>query len=82
VWSSLTEWAIFLVVLWMLARVLSQAFSRSDQPAEPDDYADIPSRLRPRPKRGAGAVALAEPDGEDEDLTVHPPISRRRNPRH
>lgn len=81
-WSSLTEWAIFLVVLWMPARLLSQAFSRSDQPAEPDDYAEIPSRLRPRPKRGAGAVALAEPDKEDEELTVHPSIPRRTNPRH
>ena len=80
-WSSLTEWAIFLIALWLLARLLLQAFSRSDQPAEPDDHAEIPSRQRPRPERGAGAVALAEPDEEDEGLTVHPPMTRGANPR-
>lgn len=75
-WSSLTEWVIFLLVVWMAARVISQALSRPSQPADPDDYAEVPANLRPSPKRGAGAVALAEPDSGDEDLTVHPPFPR------
>ena len=80
-WSTLTEWLVFVVALWMVARVISQALSRPSQPAEPEDYADVPASLRPRPKRGAGAVALAEPDEDDGDLTEHPPIYRRTSPR-
>ena len=80
-WSSLTEWVIFLLVAWMAARILSQAVSRPSQPAEPDDRADVPASLRPRPKRGGGAVALAEPDSDDENMTVHPPLYGRDSPR-
>ena len=80
-WSSLTEWLFFLLVVWMAARLLSKALSRPSQPAEPDDYADVPASLSPRPRRGAGAIALAEPDADDEGLTVHPHLYRRDRPR-
>jgi hypothetical protein len=32
---------------------------------EPDDLAGVPARLRPRPKSGAGAIALEEPDDDE-----------------
>lgn len=79
-WSHLTDWAIFLVAVWLAAKIISRALSRPAQPAEPDDTADVLAPLRPRPKNGAGAVALAEPD-PDEDLTVHPRLTRGRGPR-
>lgn len=48
------------------------------QPAEsePGDYAGRPALLRPRPKLGAGAVAIAEPDEEDEFQSFPPRILR------
>jgi hypothetical protein len=70
-------WIVLALALWMVARVLLQAFARPAQPAEPDDYAEVPARLRPRPRPGAAAVALAEPGDDDGDLTVHPPFIRR-----
>jgi hypothetical protein len=51
--------ALAIYVIW---RLLSTRIAR---PAEPDDLVGTPAWVGPRPKCGAGAVALEEPD-EDE----------------
>jgi hypothetical protein len=73
-------WGALVVALWLTARIILQALTRPSQPAEPGDTADRMAPLRPRPKSGAAAVALAEPD-EDGELTVHPPFFRRTRSR-
>lgn len=75
-WSTLTEWVIFLLAVWLTAKMIIRVLSRPAQPAEPDESADVPATLLPRPKYGAGAVALAEPDPDDE-MPVHPRLTRR-----
>jgi hypothetical protein len=68
-------WIVLAVALLFVVRVLLLAFARPSQPAEPDDYAEVPASLRPRPRPGAAAVALAEP--EDGEFTLHSPFTRR-----
>ena len=72
-WSALIELAVVLLAAWFVWRLIALRLKLPGQAAEPgpsrDDYAGVPSRLRPRPKFGAGAVALAEPD-EDSSLSA------------
>jgi hypothetical protein len=78
--STWMIWIVLAAALWFVARVIALAFTRRSQPADPDDYAEVPANLRPRPRPGASAVALAEPD-DDGDLIVHPRLMRRTHPR-
>jgi hypothetical protein len=52
--------ALAIYVIW---RLLSTRMAR---PGEPDDLVGSPARVGPRPKFGAGAVALEEPDEDEE----------------
>jgi hypothetical protein len=65
--SAIIEIGIAAVLAWLLWRFVSRLLNPS-QPAEsePGNYAGTPAKLRPRPKLGAGAVALAEPDDDEE----------------
>ena len=65
--SAIFEPGVCLFVAWLVWRLLGPRLYRPSQPAEPGDYAGRPARLRPRPKMGAGAVALSEPDEEDDE---------------
>jgi hypothetical protein len=71
VWSAAFEFVVTLLAMWLVWRVVTMLRSRS-QPAEPGSsrggLAGVPSWLRPRPKSGAGAIALAEPDEDDQEL--------------
>jgi hypothetical protein len=77
VWSVLFELAVVLLAAWFVWRIIAQRFPRPSQPAEPGDYAGTPARLRPRPGSRSGAVALAEPDEDDEEQPFSPPSTRR-----
>ena len=68
-WSAIFELAVVLLLAWLLWRFIAPRISgASPQPTEPGDFAGRPASLRPRPKAGAGAVALAEPDEGDDEL--------------
>jgi hypothetical protein len=60
--SIFVQGIIVVLAIYLIWRLLSARVAR---PVEPDDLAGVPARMRPRPKLGAGAVALEEPD-EDE----------------
>ena len=57
---------VVLIGAWFVWRFIAIVFGLPRQPAEPEDYAGVPARLRPRPNSDAGAVALAEPEEDDE----------------
>lgn len=81
--SALFELAVAVLAAWLVWRLIAQRLKPS-QPAEPgsnrDDYAGVPACLRPRPKSGAGAVALEEPD-EGEAESERPDSSQVRRVR-
>lgn len=64
--SDIVQLALAVVLIWCLywfiRRMLGQ--TRPTEAEPPADYAGAPARLNPRPKTGAGSVALAEPDDE------------------
>jgi hypothetical protein len=72
VWSALFELAVLLLAVWFVSRFIARRLPRSSKPAEPGDYAESPAKLRPRPRQGVGAIALAEPE-EDEEPDTYPP---------
>lgn len=68
-----------ILLLWILTTIATQAFTRPAEPAEPPpgDEPRVPARLRPRPKLGAIALALAEPDDEEDNrvsAVSHTPV--------
>jgi hypothetical protein len=60
--SIFVQGIIVVLAIYLIWRLLSTRIAR---PAEPDDLVGTPARVGPRPKFGAGAIALDEPD-EDE----------------
>lgn len=78
--SALLELAVVVLAAWFVWRLIAQRLKLPGQPAEPgrDDFAGVPARLRPRPKAGAGAVALEEPDDADEAEEAGPDSLPRR----
>jgi hypothetical protein len=75
VWWQL---AIGIVVLWLLLRFVRSRFgprepSESlDDPRVGDPLAGVPSPKRRGPQNRSGAVALVEPDEEDENRSFPP----------
>jgi hypothetical protein len=75
VWWQL---AFGIFVIWLLWRFLGRVFSRSE-PAESVDgsprrgpFAGVPATKKRGPGNRSGAVALAEPDDDDE-FRSYPP---------
>jgi hypothetical protein len=65
--SDFIEFVLFVLVAWLVARfVLRLAIRNQPSGQEPGDFEGKLAKIKPRPKHGAGAVALAEPDEEDE----------------
>ncbi len=73
--SMIFELVILLLVVWFLLRFVARVIGIRGQPAEPNDYAGVPVRIRPRPNSSAGAVVLMEPDENDEELKLPAPPS-------
>jgi hypothetical protein len=65
--------AIVAVVLWIVLRFVRNLF-RPREPSESveDPLAGVPSPKRRSPQNRSGAVALAEPDEDDEDRSYPP----------
>ena len=74
-WSALFELFVVLLAACFVWRFIASMLTRRE-PAEPgsnrDDSSLVPAWLRPLPKSGAGAVALAEPDDDEEELACQP----------
>lgn len=75
--SVIVQVALLVVLISCVYRIVRRmlGLSRPTEAEPPADYAGSHARLKPRPKRDAGAVALAEPDENEEDLD-EPPSSR------
>jgi hypothetical protein len=58
-------WAIVLLIAVLVWRFVARLFSGRHESPEIADDADVLARIKPRPHSNAGAVALQEPD-EDE----------------
>jgi hypothetical protein len=66
--SELIVFALTVAVVLFVCNFIVGLVRRTSKPVEPEpnDLAGVPAKLRPRPKSGAGAVALEEPDDDDE----------------
>jgi hypothetical protein len=70
VWWQL---AIGMIIVWLVWRFVGSRFSPRepseslDDPRVEDPFAGVPSPKRHGPQSRSGAVALAEPDDDEED---------------
>ena len=65
--------AIVVVVLWLVLRFVRTLFKpREPSDAVEDPLAGVPSPKKRGPQNRSGAVALAEPDEEDENRSFPP----------
>ena len=71
--SDWLQLLIGIVVLWLVLRFVGKHF-RPREPSESveDPFAGVPSPKRRGPQLRSGAVALAEPDEEDENRSYPP----------
>ncbi len=70
VWWQL---AIVVVVLWLVLRFVGNLFKpREQSDAVEDPLAGVPSPKKRGPQNRSGAVALAEPDEENENRSYPP----------
>jgi hypothetical protein len=66
--NSIVEALLVLLIVQFVFRYIERIWDSRYHPAEPDDEADTYARLKPRPKLNSGAVALDEPDEDNEEL--------------
>jgi hypothetical protein len=70
--------AVGIVVLWLVLRFVGSRFSPREPSESLDDprvegpFAGVPSPKKRGPQNRSGAVALAEPDEEDENRSFYP----------
>lgn len=69
--------AIGIAALWLVPRFVGSRFhprepSALDDPLVEDPFAGVRSPRRHGPQNRSGAVALAEPDEEDENRSIPP----------
>jgi hypothetical protein len=65
--SDLFQLLLAVVLIWCVYRIIARllGFERPTEADPPADYAGSPAGRKPRPKVGAGSVALAEPDDDE-----------------
>ena len=64
-WSGIVGAFFVLLIIIFVWRFVARLFSHES--ATPPDEANVFARVKPRPRSGAGAVALEEPDDEDQE---------------
>jgi hypothetical protein len=76
--STWLQLAIGIAALWMVWRFVGRLFSRPEPsgsvegPSRRDPLAGVPAPKKRNPQNRSGAVALAEPDEEDENRSFPP----------
>jgi len=70
--SGFIEFVLTLFVVLFMCHFVARVVRGPMHPAETetDDCVGVPARLRPRPKSGAAAIALEEPDEDETDSTI------------
>lgn len=65
--SDIFQLLLAVLLIWGLYRVIASLFGlgRPTEAEPPSDYAGSTAGRKPRPKVGAGSVALAEPDDDE-----------------
>jgi hypothetical protein len=66
-WNTVIESAAVLSVVVGALRFVARRMGIWGRLTEPNELEGVPARIRPRPTPRSGAVALEEPD-EDEEL--------------
>lgn len=76
--SAWWQLLVGLICLWLVVRFVRRMF-RPREPSESvegplagDPLAGVPAREKPDPQNRSGAVALAEPDEEDDNRSYPP----------
>jgi hypothetical protein len=76
IWLQL---AIGIAALWLVWRFVARKFSRRepseslDDPLVEDPFSGVPSPKKRGPQNRSGAIALAEPDDEEDENRSFPP---------
>jgi hypothetical protein len=73
-------------LIWSVYRIIVRLFgiSRPTEAEPPADYAGSTVRTKPRPRSGAGSVALAEPEDErsaPSGLVANPEVTFSTHPK-
>jgi len=63
-WSGIFVSFLVLLIVIFVWRFVARLFPHES--ASPPEDANVFARIRPRPRSGAGAVALEEPDDEEQ----------------
>jgi hypothetical protein len=65
--NSIVEALLVLLIVQFVFRYIERIWDSRYHPTEPDDETYVHARLKPRPKLDSGAVALEEPDEDEEE---------------
>jgi len=66
--STLIEILVTLLLAWLVWRFVARLIRRPPAEAQPSDGSNSLAPIRPRPKLCADAIAVAEPDDDDNSL--------------
>jgi len=65
-WFGISVSLVVLLVIVFVWRFVTRLWADPHKSASPPETEDVFARLKPRPRSGAGAVALEEPDDEQQ----------------
>jgi len=65
-WSDILVSFVVLLIIAFVWRFVARLWAPRQESSSPPDDAGVFARIKPRPKSGAGAVALDEPDDEEQ----------------
>ena len=65
-WFSFSVSFIVLLIVIFVSRFVAHLWAAPQESASPPDEVNVFARVKPRPRSGAGAVALDEPDDEEQ----------------
>lgn len=67
-WFNLLVSFFVLLIVIFVWRFVARLWTAPQDSASPPDEANVFARVKPHPRSGAGAVALEEPDDEEQEL--------------
>jgi hypothetical protein len=65
-WETVLGWATVVLVVVAVLRFVAVRLGLWGCPKEPEELNGVPARLRSGPRPRSGAVALEEPDDDEE----------------
>jgi len=67
-WTAILVLIVVLLINVFVWRFVARLWTLPHESANPPDTENMFARVKPRPKSGAGAVALEEPDDDQRQL--------------